>query len=49
MSAKHTVFVLFHGVGNMYGPRHDPWLPGLTPSILALLRTLESCQAGLEA
>lgn len=34
VSAKYTVFVLFYGVGDVYGPRHDLRLPWVGPPIV---------------
>src|SRR5208282_6916086 len=48
VSAPHTVFVLFHGVGNVHGPRHDPRLLGLASSSwLASSSQLAGCNAGV--
>jgi RNA polymerase sigma-70 factor (sigma-E family) len=48
VSAEHTVFVLFQGVGNVYGLRHGPRLPWIGLSIVTwLAETLESCLANV--
>jgi hypothetical protein len=49
MGAPHAVFVLFHGVGNVYCPRRDPGLLGLGLFIVAALAArLESHRLGSE-